>query len=280
MLDSPLVTDLIKLAIEEDLAGGDVTSDLTIPEDHQSQASFLAKEEMIVCGMPILEKLFAELHFPLKLSVLIKDGELVKSGAILAILQGKTRHILSAERLALNFLQHLSGIATLTHKVVKDSGKLKILDTRKTTPGLRIFEKYAVKTGGGQNHRMNLGDMILVKNNHIDAHGNLETLLKDLYANKPEKLPIEIEIRNMQELKTAMEFKPTLIMLDNMDNEQVKEAIGFIRSKHNETMVEVSGGITEARLMQLSDLGVNYVSMGMLTNKAQSVDISLRIKTI
>ncbi len=280
MLDSPLVIDLINLAIEEDLAAGDITSDLTVSESHQSYAEFLTKEDMVVCGMPVIEKLFSILKYPLDLKVLSEDGSSVKAGQIIARIEGKTRHILSAERTALNFLQHLSGIATLTSKMVSLAGNLKILDTRKTTPGMRILEKYAVKTGGGQNHRLNLGDMILVKNNHIDARGDMQSLLTDLYQKKPEKISIEIEVRSMAELDTAMKFNPEIVMFDNMNNEQVKEAVSFVKKINSTTKIEVSGGITDERLPVLSTLGVDYVSMGMLTNKAGSMDISLRIKNL
>jgi nicotinate-nucleotide pyrophosphorylase (carboxylating) len=279
-LDSPLVKEIIKLAIKEDLSGGDITSTLTIPQDHVSLAEFLAKEEMIVCGMPIVEKLISELNFALKFEILAKDGTSVKKNTTIATLRGNTRQILSLERLALNFLQHLSGIASLTGIVTAKAGKLKILDTRKTTPGLRLLEKYAVKTGGGDNHRMNLSDMILVKNNHIDAHGNLDKLLKDLNRNKPEGVEIEIEVRNMDELKKAVEHMPKYIMLDNMDDAQVKEAVAFIRAASSGILIEVSGGIKEERLAQLSKLGIDFVSMGMLTNSARSMDISLKLSNL
>lgn len=278
MLDSPLVNDLIRLAIEEDMVYSDVTSEFTIPEKHESTAEFLVKEDLIVCGTAVLEMLYKEVNYPLVLTVYIADGKSARKGEIIAKIEGQTRHILAIERLSLNFLQHLSGIATLTNKMTAKAPGLKILDTRKTTPGLRILEKYAVKTGGGQNHRMSLGDMILVKNNHIDAHGSLESLLTELSQKNTQNIPVEIEIRDTQELKTAMKFRPQHVMLDNMDDEKVAEAVKYIRSLDKATKIEVSGGITEERLSKLAGLGVDYVSMGMLTNKAQSVDISLRIK--
>ena len=277
MLDSPLVSDLIRLAIEEDLLLGDITTELTIPDTFSSKAEYIAKEKCVVCGTPLLQRIFAEMGCNFNLDLLTADGEEVKAGQVIAVISGKTKQILSCERLTLNFLQHLSGIATQVRKISSKISNLKILDTRKTTPGLRVLQKYAVKIGGGSNHRMNLGDMILVKNNHIDAHGNLRLLIKDLLQKKPPYMPFEIEVRNMDELKIVLEFKPDIIMLDNMTDTQIKNAVAMIKKVSSKIMIEVSGRVDGGRLQKLESLGADYASMGMLTNKVHSVDISLRI---
>lgn len=278
MLSSPEVTDLLKLAIREDLAKGDITSELTIPEDQQCSAEITAKEDLVICGLPLLAPVIKEAGYPISLNLLKEEGSALKKGEIPAHFTGSTRHVLAVERLCLNMLQHLSGIATATAQIVRNAQGLRILDTRKTTPGLRILEKYAVKVGGGENHRMHLGDMILIKNNHIDAHGDLASLMRNVMENRPRGIKVEVEVRNLEELKVVAPFDPEIIMLDNMNNSEIAAAVSFLRERSSRAVIEASGNITQGRLPELAKLGVDAVSMGMLTNRAPSVDISCKVR--
>ena len=277
-LDVESVRRLIRIAIDEDLGRGDVTSELSIPIEMQSQAVFLAKEDCVVCGLELLPIIYRELNFSVSISEALNDGTKVKSGAVLAKIAGLSRHILSSERLCLNFLQHLSGIATNTRKVVELSNGLTVLDTRKTTPGFRVLEKYAVRTGGAKNHRLDLGEMVLVKNNHIDAlGGDMRSVLSDIFKRKDANMKVEIEVRNENELDIALEYQPYRIMLDNMNDTAVRDAVQKIRAKLPNALIEVSGGVTAERLRSLKECGVDCASMGALTNKINSIDISMRI---
>lgn len=277
MLATPLVSKLIKLAIQEDLAGGDITSDLSLSSASYSKAYFVARERLVVCGFPVLQMLIKELGSGLILGKLLAEGDTARKDEVIAMVRGKTKDILAFERTALNFLQRLSGIATATREAVSRVKKIRILDTRKTTPGLRTLEKYAVKVGGGRNHRMSLSDMILVKNNHVDARGSLSEVMRQILKRKPKKIPLEVEVRNMQELAEVLPFRPDIIMLDNMNDAAIKKAVKVIRKSSKGIKIEASGGITLRRLKTLDRTGIDYVSMGAITNRAQSVDISLRI---
>lgn len=283
MLNSPLVRRLIHLAIEEDLSFDDVTSTLSIAEKAQGRAEVLARQKLIVCGMPLLPMIFAELNAEVEVEVFAADGETVKEGAVMARMEGRTRDLLSAERMILNFLQRLSGVATLTRKFVEQAGGLVVLDTRKTLPGWRLLDKYAVGVGGAKNHRFHLGDMILVKNNHIDvARGRtpgekVRATLSTVFEKKPVWMPVEVEIRTLEELKAALDFKVQIIMLDNMRDGEIKRALEAIKSSKAEVQVEISGRVTLERLAELKKLGVSCVSVGALTTQASNADISLRV---
>lgn len=279
IFNSPLVQKIISLSIEEDLAYGDVTSELTVPKDRRGLGEIIAKENMIVCGLPLIELITGLVSQNVKSITLLKgEGERARKGDILARIDADLRGLLGAERTILNFLQRLSGVATLTAQVCAQSRGLTMLDTRKTTPGLRVLEKYAVRIGGGSNHRSSLGDMILVKNNHIDANqGSVKRTMERVAKNAPPYLPVEIEVRNLDELTEALPFKPSVIMLDNMNDREIKRALQLIASSSIAPQVEVSGGVTTERFKALSALGVKMVSMGSLTTRAQNVDISMRI---
>jgi nicotinate-nucleotide pyrophosphorylase (carboxylating) len=284
MIDSPLVNKLIRLAIAEDYSFGDVTSKLSVPKSATCKASIIAREPLVICGLDLIEKIFSEFGWQPDVKVLAKDGQKCRSGDILAKIAGNAREILAAERTILNFLQHLSGVATLTRKVVDKNKGLVILDTRKTTPGLRVLEKYAVAIGGAHNHRGHLGDMILLKNNHIDIHAkaskskaSLSQLIRHIKNAKPPYMDFEVEVRTLEELSEVLREDPQIIMLDNMSDPTVKRAVKLIRAHSPKCFIEVSGGVTEKRLKKLKALGVDGVSMGMLTRSATMVDISLRI---
>lgn len=275
---SPLVKKLVALAIEEDLAFGDITSSLAVPEASVSVAHVVAREQLVVCGLAIAQCVVATAGWGLHVELTAREGDTVQGGTPLLTLRGATREILSAERTVLNFLQRLCGVATATCALVLKNPGIVLLDTRKTMPGWRLLDKYAVRIGGARNHRISLGDMILIKNNHIDAHpGGLRAVLANVVADKPLYMPWEVEVRSLAELAVALEFSPTIVMLDNFSDVLIAEALKSISAQQRRPLVEVSGGVTPERLAALASLGVDAVSMGALTTRAPNVDISLRI---
>ncbi len=281
MNGSRLIRKLVALALEEDLSYGDITARLTVPEDHRSKATVYAKEAMLFCGFEILEPLLQEGKWDFSIHSAISDGTQLHSGDEIVSFEGITRDLLAMERTLLNFLQRLSGVATHTRAFCMATSDLIVLDTRKTMPGWRVLDKYAVRIGGGRNHRFCLGDMILVKNNHIDAYGRgLEATLKRVEADKPLYMPWEVEVRDLAELKLALSFNPTIIMLDNFSDENVADAMKLVRTMDSPPMIEVSGGITMERLEKLATLGVDAVSVGGLTTRARNVDIAMRMTAI
>lgn len=278
MLNSPLVDKLIDLAIAEDLSFGDITSELTVPATTKGKAVIIAREQLIVCGLPLVERILVRAGRALKFEALAKEGSLIKEPQPLCRLNGKARDILALERTILNFLQRMSGVAGAAAAAQKAAGKLCVLDTRKTTPGWRVLEKYAVRIGGATNHRFSLGDMILVKNNHIDAcKGDIHATLRPVFKSRPRYMPVEVEVRNMHELKATLKFPVDVVMLDNFSDAALVPALALINSNIKRPLVEVSGGITQARLSRLKKLGIDCVSMGALTTKATNCDISLRL---
>jgi len=279
MIDSVLVRRLIQLALEEDLAFGDITSELSIDADQLGRAAIVAKEELVMCGGEIFRIIAEESHRYVTIDVDTIDGKRIKSGSVIARLQGNFVTLLALERTMLNFLQRMCGIATHTSALTSNCHPLVILDTRKTLPGWRLLDKYAVRIGGGVNHRMGLGDMILVKNNHIDAHP--QGMRGVLTAIKKQKAPYvswEVEVRNLEELKIALEFGPPIVMFDNFSNQQIVEGVTLVRATDPRPFIEVSGGITDDRLQELKTLGIDAASMGRITNSARSVDISMKIE--
>ncbi|NDC38777.1 MAG: carboxylating nicotinate-nucleotide diphosphorylase [Proteobacteria bacterium] len=280
MFDSALVQKIVDLALEEDLSTGDITSTLTVPEGKAGQAELLAKEPMVVCGLPLVELILSRVtRHPHKVKLHVAEGQKVPKGTVLATLHADLRGLLAAERTILNFIQRLSGIASMTARVCAKARGLTVLDSRKTTPGLRALEKYAVRTGGGRNHRFSLGDMVLVKNNHIDANGgSVSKTLAQIRDKAPLYMPIEVEVRSIAELTEALPFHPTVVMLDNMNDREIVRALAVIAKSGVQVQVEISGGVTAERLPNLKALGITIASMGALTTKAQNVDISLRIK--
>ena len=278
MLNTPHVQRLIKLALEEDLGRGDLTASLSVSPEHKSTAEIIAREDLIICGLPVVNIIIECADSKLKFTELVSDGETLKPDTVIGKLEGATVDILSLERTFLNFLQRLSGVATFTKDFVSGLDKLTVLDTRKTTPGWRLLEKYAVRVGGAKNHRMDLSDMLLVKNNHISACGSdLDGLLSRINSSKPPYVQLEVEVRDEIELKAALKHSPSVVMLDNMNDGQVSSALEIIGESEKPPLVEVSGGITVERAKKLDKLGVDFVSVGALTTKSRWRDISLRI---
>jgi len=267
---------IVEEALKEDIGFGDITTESTIPEDMISRAVIIAKEEGILAGLPVAEEVFKLLDSKIEFKEFKKDGDEIKKGDVILEIKGKTKTILMGERTALNFLQRLSGIATYTKKcvdVVKPYG-VKILDTRKTTPTLRIFEKYAVKIGGGENHRFGLYDMVLIKDNHIRAVGSIKEAIERVRERVSHVYKIEVEVTNLEELKEALESKADIVLLDNMDYDTLKEAVSIAKGK---VMIEVSGNISLEDLEKIARLGVNFISIGKLTHSYKSLDLSLEL---
>ena len=281
------VKGIIKIAIKEDIGSGDITTLVVLKSKINSQklkgtAEIIAKENLVAAGLPLAEEVFRQIDKQTVFKPLVKDGEWVKKGQCIAMVKGRFSTLLTGERTALNFLQHLSGIATLTHQFadkVKDYN-VKILDTRKTTPGLRILEKYAVRCGGGFNHRFGLYDAILIKDNHIAAAGSIRNAALLAKKNAPKK-KIEVEVKNFKELKEAIESRVDIIMLDNMKPYQMKKAVSFILATRNPQLatllIEASGGVSLKNIRDIAKTGVDLISIGALTHSARAVDISMEI---
>ena len=278
---------LIMSALQEDVRKGDITTNLIIPQNTKGKGIIIAKEDGVLAGIKIVEQVFKILDPKIKFKYLVNDGESFKKGATICRFEGKLSAILTGERTALNFLARLSGIATLTSKFVEKvkGTKVKILDTRKTTPLLRELEKYAVKCGGGHNHRMGLWDMILIKDNHIKAAGGIkEAMSKIKYQNSNTK--IEIEVKNLRELDEALKCPIDIIMLDNMSIKEIKSCRDTIyRVRRNvgtnsirAIKIEVSGGVNLNNVCQIAKTGVDYISVGALTHSAPGIDFSLGIE--
>lgn len=282
---------LIKNALREDIGSGDITSQIIIPQDKKVRAALLLKERAIVCGLDIAREVFRAVDSSIKFQAKSKDGSLEKPGKIIAHIQGNARSILKAERTALNLLSHLTGIATWTGTFVEAVRpyKARIYDTRKTIPGLRTLEKYAVKTGGGYNHRMGLYDGILIKDNHIGVSrcqgvkvSALRELVEVAKKNRPKGLKVEIEVVNLAEFREVLKASPDIIMLDNMKISDIKKAVRIrerqsIRASERQTLIEVSGGVSLANVREIARTGVDIISIGALTHSAKAVDISLEV---
>ena len=275
------IDGIIDIALAEDISHGDVTSDALIPPELQGKASILVKAEGVLAGGEVAKKVFLKVDPSLKVEVLIKDGAKIKHGDIAVTIVGAVVSILKAERVALNFLSKLSGIASQTAQyIAKTHGAdAKITDTRKTTPGLRLLEKYAVRMGGGQNHRFHLGDGILIKDNHLVALRALGLSLKDIVAkakqNAPQDLKVEVEVNTTQEALDAVEAGADIIMLDNMSPDEMRHAASLIPSQ---IKIEASGGITLANVQAAAETGVNLISIGALTHSSKALDISLELE--
>jgi len=269
--------DLVKAALAEDLAGGvDVTSVATIAADAELQAEFVARESGVVVGIDMAKAVLAEVGVA-GIEVLVQDGALVKAGDILIKVSGNARAILLAERTALNFLGHLSGIATLTNQWVRaiTGTKCEIRDTRKTTPGWRELEKFAVHMGGGTNHRMSLSDAALIKDNHIAAAGGVKAAFNAVRSAFP-TAPIEIEVDTLEQLAEVLPLKPDLVLLDNMTPEQCRAAVSLVAGQ---TKLEASGGITLDKARSYAETGVDFLAIGALTHSAKNFDIGLDVRS-
>lgn len=264
----------IMLALEEDISSEDITTNSIIDNEVKGQADLICKEDGILAGIGVFEEVFNILG-KVTVEKYFKEGDKIKKGDLIANINGNMRNILVGERTALNYLQRMSGIATLTNTMVKEleGSKTKLLDTRKTTPNMRIFEKYSVKIGGGCNHRYNLSDGVLIKDNHIGAAGSITKAVEAAreYTNGMKK--IEVEVETLKGIEEALEAKAEIIMLDNMDNEMLKEAVKLIGDK---ALTECSGNITIERLKSLRDIGIDFISSGALTHSAPILDFSLK----
>lgn len=274
--------EIIDRALAEDLGWGDITTEALIPSDQRGIASIIVKSEGILAGIEVAKKVFHQVDLGLRMDVLLEDGSRIKASDVIARVEGKVANILKAERVALNFLQRLSGIATETNRYVEAVRGLPvhIMDTRKTTPSLRVLEKYAVRVGGGENHRMNLGDGILIKDNHLAALRSRGLSLKEIIAkaqqNAPKRLKIEVEVKTVPEALEAAEAGADIVMLDNMSLGDIRQAVNMI---HGRALIEASGGITLDRVRAVAETGVDFISVGALTHSAKALDISLEVES-
>ncbi len=267
--------ELIRSALAEDVTNEDVSTACILRECTEGQADLLCKQEGVIAGLPVFARVFALLDAQTKVTFFAKDGDRVKKGQKLAEVRGDMRAILTGERTALNYLQRMSGIATYTANVVKllEGSTLRLVDTRKTTPNMRIFEKYAVRVGGGGNHRYNLSDAILLKDNHIGAAGGVKAAVAMAKAYAPFTMKIEVETETLDMVKDAVEAGADIIMLDNMTHEQMKEAVEYIAHR---AVVEISGNVTAESIARIKDIGADIVSSGALTHSAPILDVSLK----
>ncbi len=262
-------------ALKEDITSEDVSTNSVMPHPQAGEVDLICKEDGIICGLQVFERVFTLLDEKTTVEFLVQDGAEVHKGQLMAKVHGDIRTLLCGERTALNYLQRMSGIATYTHSVaelLKGTG-IKLLDTRKTTPNNRIFEKYAVRIGGGNNHRYNLSDGVLLKDNHIGAAGGVKEAIAAAKKYAPFVRKIEVEVENLDMVKEAVEAGADIIMLDNMDTDALKEAIAYIDGRAE---IEVSGNVTKENIARLTGLGVDYVSSGALTHSAPILDISLK----
>lgn len=275
MLTPFLMDDLIRRALAEDIGTGDITTLSTIPTERQTKAVLLAKESGVMCGLPVFARTYELLDPSVSVKFLVSEGQRIAKGDRLAEIAGSARSVLTGERVALNFLQRLSAIATKTAWAVDQvkGTKVSIADTRKTTPGLRVFEKYAVRTGGGSNHRFNLADGILIKDNHIQAAGGITAAVNQARRQAPHTLKIEVEVENMAMVDEAIACGADIIMLDNMDKTAIEKAVERIAGR---AVVEISGNMGEKNLAELASTGIDLISIGALTHTVKALDISLR----
>jgi nicotinate-nucleotide pyrophosphorylase (carboxylating) len=266
--------EIIEIALKEDFPQGDITSESCIPFQSSSEAVFLAKEGGVLAGIDVAQRVFYKIDIRLEFKKHLEDGREFMSSDILARAKGNSISILKGERTALNFLQRMSGIATKTRKFVQalEGTKTKILDTRKTTPGLRMLEKYAVRMGGGESHRFSLSEMVLIKDNHIKIIGSVSEAVKRAKNKVKKRVKIEVETKNLDEVKEAVESGADIVMLDNMPLEKMKEVVAWVKGK---VPVEVSGKVILKKIRDIASLGVDYISVGSLTHSYKSLDISL-----
>lgn len=266
---------LILQALQEDITGEDVTTNAILPEDSRGQAELLAKADGIIAGLAVFARAFTLLDEGVEVRFTVKDGDTVHKGQKLADVTGSMRSILSAERVGLNYLQRMSGIATYTRQIAKllEGSHIKLVDTRKTTPNMRVFEKYAVTVGGGGNHRYNLSDGVLLKDNHIGAAGGVKRAVAMAKAYAPFVRKIEVETENLDMVREAVEAGADIIMLDNMSHDMMKEAVAIIDGRAE---TECSGNVTKENIAALIDIGVDYISSGALTHSAPILDLSLK----
>ena len=268
--------EIVKNALEEDIGTGDVTTEFVVPPDHQAKAIVISKESGVVAGLEVAKMAFSLVDGEIDFNSIVQDGDEVDPGQTLARISGRADGILSAERVSLNFLQRLSGIATATRHLVKlvEGHKAKIADTRKTTPGLRMLEKYAVRVGGGYSHRFGLYDAVLIKDNHIKVSGGVAEAVRLAKGEVSPLMKIEVETKNLEEVAEALSAGVDIIMLDNTDSEAMSQAVKMIDGA---ALVEASGNITTETIREVAATGVDFISVGALTHSFKSLDISLKI---
>ena len=266
---------LIEMALQEDITSEDVSTNAVMPEYKKGTVQLLCKQDGVICGLGVFLRTFRLLDENTTAKFYVKDGDEVKKGQLLAELTGDIRVLLSGERVALNYLQRMSGIATYTREVANllAGSKTKLLDTRKTTPNMRVFEKYAVRVGGGNNHRYNLSDGVLLKDNHIGAAGGVAAAVKAAKAYAPFVRKIEIEVETLEQLKEALDAGADIVMLDNMSPENMAKAVAMTKGRAE---TECSGNVTKENIARLTNLGVDYISSGALTHSAPILDVSLK----
>lgn len=271
------IDELINRGLQEDVNTGDITTNLLIPEGKQTTAVMIAKADGIIAGLQVAEAVFRKLDKDVKFIPAVNDGDKVKKGDLICSIEGAYRALLTGERLALNLMQRMSGIATETSKYVEavKGYSTQILDTRKTVPGLRLLDKYAVKTGGGTNHRIGLYDMVLIKDNHISVAGGITNAVKAIKPKISSDIKIEVETTNLEEVQEAIDNHADIIMLDNMDNETMVRAVKLINGR---AKVEASGNMNLERVREVAATGVDYISIGALTHSVTALDISQKIK--
>lgn len=274
-LDMTLVDEIILRALREDMPMGDLTTDSTIPEAQEASARIIAKEDGVVAGLPVFMRVFTLLDPHASFNLLVEEGDVVQKGTVLMTFGGNARALLKAERTALNLMQRMSGIATMTHAFVAAFAgtATKIVDTRKTVPGLRYLDKYAVRAGGGTNHRYCLSDGVLIKDNHIKASGGITAAVRRARAVAPHTIRIEVETESMDMVREALEAGADIIMLDNMTDAQMTEAVALVAGR---ALTEASGNVTIDRAAQIATTGVDLVSSGALTHSVRAMDISMR----
>ncbi|MCH5316745.1 MAG: carboxylating nicotinate-nucleotide diphosphorylase [Eubacterium sp.] len=269
------VDEYILNTLREDITSEDVSTNAVMPEDRQGKAELICKQDGVICGLGIFERTFKLLDETSRFETEVKDGDFVKKGQLIGVIYGDIKAILSGERTGLNYLQRMSGIATMTREYMDElkGYKTVLLDTRKTTPNMRPFEKYAVTVGGATNHRYNLSDGVLLKDNHIGAAGSITKAIQMAKAYAPFVRKIEIETETLEQVQEALDAGADIIMLDNMDNETMKKAVEMIGGK---AQTECSGNVTKARLKEIAEIGVDFVSCGALTHSAPIMDVSLK----
>lgn len=273
-LDNFIIDKYLRMELEEDVVNEDITTNSIVDKNSMATCELICKEDGVLAGIEVFKRVFKILG-DVKVNLNFEDGEKIKNKDVIAILEGNTRNILIGERTALNYLQRMSGIASLTNKMVKqlEGSKTRLLDTRKTTPNMKVFEKYAVRVGGGCNHRFNLSDGILIKDNHIGAAGGIKQAIRLAKEYAPFVRKIEVEVETIDGVLEALEEKADIIMLDNMDNETLKKSVELIGDK---ALTECSGNITKERLSELKEIGVDYISSGALTHSAKILDFSMK----
>ena len=276
-LNDIMLDKLIMNALSEDVGTGDITTESTIPETARAHGLYKAKESGVLCGIGVAARVFELIDRDIEFTPLKHDGDRIEKGEIIAEVRGKATNVLTGERVGLNLMQRMSGIATRTAEAVAqvEGTGAKICDTRKTTPGLRVVEKYAVKVGGGTNHRFNLTDGILIKDNHIVAAGSITNAVRAARANAPHTLKIEVEVETFDELNEALEAGADIIMLDNMSCEDMKKAVGIVNGR---AITEASGNMGDRNLKEVADCGVDLISIGALTHSVRALDISLKFR--